>query len=68
MIFLAGQIPSPQSGELTLILEELIEIASDDHIKINIELFPLYFEVEKGDFAPPFFPSLLKRLNIDVLI
>lgn len=68
MIFLTHQVSSSQSSKLPFILKKFVKISSDDHIQINVKLFAFDFRVEQCNFSPPFLPSLLKRLDFDVLI
>lgn len=58
MVLLAGEITRPQGGELSLVGEEGIETASDDHIEVDVELASGDVDIEERDLAPPPFPPL----------
>lgn len=68
MIFLAGQISSPQCSELAIVLEQHIQISSYNHVQVDIEFAALNAAVEESDFSPPPFPALLKLLNCNILM
>jgi hypothetical protein len=38
MVLLAGKVSSPQSGELSIVRKKIIQIASDNHVQIDVKL------------------------------
>jgi hypothetical protein len=68
VVLLACQISTSQSRKLALIFEKGIQAPSNDHIKVDVELFALNIKIEECDLAPPLFPSLLQLLRLYVFI
>ena len=68
MVFLALQIPCPQSGKLTLVLKKTVKVSSDNHVQIDVKLFALNARIEECDFAPPSFPPLFKGLDFYIFV
>lgn len=58
MVFFAGQITSPQSGELAIVAKQFVEVACDDHIQIDVEFSSGNVDVKESYLSPPSLPAL----------
>lgn len=69
VVLLAGQVARPQGCELAPVLEQLVQVAGDDHVQVDVE-FPALDAVvlEQGHLAPPLLPALLQRHGLDLRV
>lgn len=62
MLLLTSQFVSLKGSERSTILEDVVKRTCDDHVKVDIESYALYFFVrfEESDFTPPASPSFFE--------
>jgi hypothetical protein len=68
MVLLAGKVSSPQSGELSIVRKKIIEIASDNHVQIDVKFTAWDWNVEESHLSPPSLPSFFQLLYLYIRV